>query len=120
MSETPAPALAPEPIEVSHAEFCRGLPAGRYRLIVNPERAKKYIRHRLLIVAITMPLAGLGAALALSGYPWAGLALVAAGVLLHRLVTAQAPRILLHLATRDARTYHEALDYEILEVRLAR
>lgn len=120
MSDTPPEDQAPEAVEVSHAEFRSGLPAGRFRLIVNPERARKYVRHRLFIIAITLPLVGVGAALALSGYPWLGLALVVAGVLLHRLVTVQAPRILLYLATQDARIYHEAIEYEILEVRLAR
>jgi hypothetical protein len=120
MSETTVDEPEPQAIEVSHAEFRSGLPAGRFRLIVNPERARKYVRHRLFVVAITLPMVGIGAALALSGYPWVGLALVVAGVLLHRLITAQAPRILLHLATQDARIYHEAIEYEILEVRLAR
>ena len=119
MSETSSEAQTAEAIEVSHAEFCRGLPAGRFRVIVNPERAKKYIRHRLFIVALALPLIGIGAALAISGYTWPGLSLVAAGVLLHRTVTAQAARILLYLATQDARTYQEAIEYEILEVRLA-
>lgn len=120
MSDTHPETQAAETVEVSHAEFRRGLPAGRFRLIVNPERARKYVRHRLFITAIALPIVGIGAALALSGHPWIGLALVVAGVLLHRLVTAQAPRILLHLATQDARVYHEAIEYEILEVRLAR
>lgn len=119
MNPTRSEAPPAEPISVPHAEFCQGLPAGRFRLIVNPERAKKYIRHRLFIVAIALPMLGIGAALALSGYPWLGLALVAAGVVLHRTVTAQAARILLYLATQDARTYHEAIEFEILEVRLA-
>lgn len=120
MSDIPPDDQAPETVDVSHAEFRSGLPAGRFRLIVNPERARKYVRHRLFIIAITLPLVGVGAALALSGHPWLGLALVVAGVLLHRLVTVQAPRILLYLATQDARVYHEAIEYEILEVRLAR
>lgn len=120
MTETRPQEPAPEPIEVSHAEFCRGLPAGHYRLIVNPDKARKYIRHRLFLIAFTLPISGIGVALALSGYPWAGLGLVAAGVLLHRLVNAHAPKILLYLATRDARTYFEAIEYEILEVRQAR
>lgn len=120
MSQTSSEAQSAEPIDVSHAEFCRGLPAGRFRVIVNPQRAKKYIRHRLFIVAIALPMLGIGAALAISGYPWPGLALVVAGVLLHRTVTAQAARILLYLATQDARTYREAIEYEILEVQLAR
>jgi hypothetical protein len=120
MNEAPQEATDPEPLEVSHQEFCVGLPAGRFRLIVNPDRAKKYIRHRLFIIAICLPIVGLGAAIAVSGRPWMGLSLIVAGVLLYRLVSAHAPRILLYLATHDARVYHEAIDYEILEVRLAR
>lgn len=73
----------------------------------------------MFINAISLPLVGLGAALAISGYSWLGLGLVVAGVLLHRLITAHAPRILLYLVTQDARIYHEAIEYEILEVRLA-
>ena len=109
-----------ETLDISHAEFRRGLPAGHFRLIVDPDKARKYVRHRLFLIAITLPLAGIGAALALSGHPWIGLGLVVAGVLLHRLVSTQASKILLHLATQDARIYREAIDYEILEVRRAR
>jgi hypothetical protein len=110
----------PDTVEVSHAEFCRGLPAGHFRLIVNPDKARKFVRHRLFLIAITLPMAGLGAAAALSGYPWAGLCMVVAAVALNRLVTYQAPKILLHLATQDERTYREAIEFEILEVRRAR
>lgn len=119
MNESSAPAGVPESIYVSHQEFCDGLPAGRLRLIVNPQRAQKYIRHRLFVIGIALPLAGVGTALSLAGHPWAGLPMVAASVLLHRLVKAHAPKILLHLATKDAKTYQEAIDYEIMEVRLA-
>lgn len=108
-----------ETLDVSHEEFRRGLSAGRFRLIVNPDKARKFVRHRLFLIAFTLPLAGIGAALALSGHPWIGLALVVSGVVLHRLVTTHAPRILLHLATQDGRIYREAIEYEILEVRLA-
>jgi hypothetical protein len=106
-------------LDISHAEFCRGLPAGQFRLIVNPERARKYIRHRLFIGPLTLPVAGVGVALALSGHTWPGLVLVVLSVLVNRGVSHQAPRILLHLATQDARVYREALEFEILEVRRA-
>ena len=114
MSDVPA-----EPIEVSHAEFRAGLPAGRFRLIVNPDRARRFVRHRLLLNFLMLPLIGVGAALALSGYTWSGLGLVALGVASHRLIGTQAPRILLHLALQDERIYRQAIAYEILEVRLA-
>lgn len=105
---------------VSHAEFCRGLPAGHFRLIVNPERARKFVRHRLLILPITLALAGIGVALAVVGHPFWGLGLVGAAVVFNRLISAQAAKILLHLVTEDEPTYLQAMEFEILEVRRAR
>ena len=115
----PAAPDHPTTLDVPFAEFRAGLPLGKFRVIVNPERAQKYIKHRLFIVGIALPLLGIGAALALSGYMWAGLPLVAIGFLLPRVVKAHAPKILLHLAQQDFKTYQEAIDFEILEVRSA-
>ena len=108
-----------EPISITHQEFKTGLPRGRFRVIVNPERAQKYIKHKLMVVALALPMIGIGAALALSGYPWAGAPLVLIGILLPRYIKKQAPKILLHLAQSDAKTYQEAIEFEILEVRMA-
>ena len=121
MSETPTGAFdAPEPIYVPFEEFRSGLPAGRFRLIVNPERARKYVKHRLMLTALILPIIGTGIGVAWYGHPWLGLGLVLAGIAAHRVVAHQAPRILLHMVTRDERIYREAIDFEILEVRLAR
>ncbi|MCZ8253990.1 MAG: hypothetical protein O9318_16100 [Hylemonella sp.] len=122
MSETSPSADADggEGIYVPYEEFRVGLPAGRFRVIVNPDRARKYVKHRLLLTALILPIIGTGIGMAFYGYRWLGLGLVIFGVLAHRLVAHQAPKILLHMATQDAKIYHEALDFEILEVRLAR
>ena len=106
-----------EALNIPHDEFSAGLPAGRLRVIVNPLLAQKYVRHRLFIVGISLPLLGIGAALAISGYLWAGLPLVAVGFLLPRVIKAHAPKILLYLAQHDAKTYFEAMKFGILEVR---
>lgn len=106
-------------IDVPYDTFRVGLRAGRFRVIVNPERAQKYVKHRLFVVGISLPLLGIGTALALSGYVWVGLPLVAVGVLMHRVIKAHATKILLHLALHDVRVYREAIDFEILEVRAA-
>jgi hypothetical protein len=108
-----------EPIFIPHQEFKTGLPRGRFRVIVNPECAQKYIKHKLFVIGIALPLMGLGAALALSGYPWAGLPMVLIGIILPRVIKKQAPKILLYLTQHDAKTYQEAIEYEILEVRMA-
>ncbi len=107
-------------ILVPHAEFRAGLPAGQFRVIVNPERARKFVRHRLLIFPLALSAAGIGVALALAGHPFWGIGLVALAVLANRLVSAQAAKILLHLASQDERVYFQAMEYEILEVRRAR
>ncbi len=119
MNETETNPDADATIEVSHQEFRTGLPMGRFRLIVNPERAQKYVKHRLFVVGISLPLLGIGAALALSGHFWWGLPMVLVGALLGRVIKAQATKILLHLALGDPKVYREAIDFEILEVRHA-
>lgn len=108
-----------EAIFIPHSEFKTGLPRGRFHVIVDPEKAQKYIKHKLMVVALALPMIGFGAALAISGYPWAGAPLVFIGILLPRYIKKQAPKILLHLAQNDAKTYQEAIEYEILEVRMA-
>ena len=85
---------------------------------MNPEKAKKDIQQRLVRVGIALPIIGLGTALSWSGYTWAGLPVIAIGLLLPRVVKAHAAKILLHLALREARTYRDALEFEILEIRL--
>ncbi len=107
-------------IAFTHQEFRTGLPAGRFRVVVNPQKARRYLKHRLLLTFILLPLIGIGAALAITGSTWLGLAMVALGVVGHRLISRQAGKILLHLALSDPKVYRDAIDYEIMEVRLAR
>jgi hypothetical protein len=119
MNEPETSAETPGAVYVPYPEFCAGLPAGRFRLIVNPERAQKYVKRRLFVVGVSLPILGIGVALSLSGYPWIGLPLVVIGGLMHRVIKAHATKILLHLALHDDKTYHEALEFEIMEVRYA-
>lgn len=110
-------ALEFKTVEVSHDEFRRGLPHGRFRVIVNPDLAPKYVQHRLAIKFLMLPVLGVGIALGLSGYIWAGLVLVSIGSLTPRLIRKSAPALLLHLASHNEDVYREAIEYEILEVR---
>ena len=100
-------------------EFRNGLPHGRFRVIVNPKLAAPFVTHRTHATPIAIALIGPGIAAALAGYPWAGAALVAAGVLLRRVVKVQAARILLHLASRVPSVYEHATEHAVMEVRRA-
>lgn len=104
---------------IPHAEFRSGLPAGRFRLVVNPKLARRYVARRLLLLVVLMPVIGVGLALALTGRTWPGALLVFAGVALNRLVMWQAPRLLVQMALRDAAVYAYATQEGLMEVRRA-
>jgi hypothetical protein len=101
---------------VAHDEFRTGLPHGRFRIVVNPVLARRYVVQRTRIDLLALSLIGAGAVLALTGQPWGGLALVATGIVANRLVRHQAARILLHLAARDEAVYAEAATQGVMEV----
>ena len=102
---------------VAYEDFRSGLPAGRFRVIVDPKLARRYVSQRLMLVVVVLPVIGVGMALALTGRTWPGLALIATGVLLNRVVMWQAGRILLHLALHDPKTYLQVTQSGVMEVR---
>lgn len=116
-----AGAAEPETLAVAvpYQEFKAGLPVGRFRLIVNPERAYKYVRHRLYLNGISIPLLGTGVALGLTGYLIPGTIFCVLGFGMRCFVKKEAPKILLHLIQNDAKVYYESIEFEIMEVRLA-
>ena len=117
-------AAAAEPenlaVAVPYEDFKAGLPIGRFRLIVNPQRAYKYVRHRLYLNGISIPLLGTGVALGLTGYLIPGTICCLLGFGMRWFVKKEAPKILLHLIQNDAKVYYESIEFEIMEVRLAR
>ena len=104
---------------IAYDEFRSGLPAGRFRVVVDPKLARRYVSQRLMLIVVVLPVIGVGLALALTGRTWLGALLVAAGVVLNRVVMWQAGRIVLHLATHDAKSYEQVTQHGIMEVRRA-
>jgi hypothetical protein len=102
---------------IAHDEFRAGLAHGRFRLVVNPELARRYVVQRTRMNLLAVLVIGSGAVLALSGQSWFGAALVAVGVVTRRLVRRKAAKILLHLALRDPAVYAETTTQGVMEVR---
>ena len=98
-------------------EFRNGLPHGRFHVIVNPKLAPAFVAYRIHATPLALAMIGPGVALALAGFPWAGAALVAAGILFRRAVKWQAGRILLHLASHVPAVYDHATGQGVMEVR---
>jgi len=104
---------------VPHAEFCAGLPAGRFRVVVDPKLARRFVSQRLLLMVVLMPVIGVGIALVLMGNTLPGALLVFGGVVLHRIVRWQAPRILVQMATQNPAVYEAVTQQGVMEVRRA-
>lgn len=104
---------------VDFQDFRAGLADGRFRIVVNPKLARRFVAQRMLLLVVLMPVIGVGIALALMGARWTGALMVAGGVLFHRLVMWQAPHILLHMASRDPKVYEQVTHEGLMEVRRA-
>ena len=101
---------------IAFEEFREGLPLGRFRVVINPELAKPFVMRRANALPIAIAIIGIGIASAVGGYPIVGLVLVMLGVLFRRGIRSQAPKILLTLASRQARIYYEATTQGVMEV----
>ena len=104
---------------VAHEEFRTGLPSGRFRIVVNPKLARRFVAQRLMLMVVLLPVIGVGIALVLNGETLPGALLVFAGVALNRIVMWQAPKILLQMALRNPSVYENVTQQGVMEVRRA-
>jgi hypothetical protein len=101
---------------MTHAEFTAAYARGEIRVQLDPQAAGRFLSARLLLPFVTMPVIGAGVALALVGWIFTGLALIALGFVAPRLIKRSAPRFLLRNALEDARLYEELMRSNILRV----
>jgi hypothetical protein len=111
------PAAGTEAPFVSFDDFRRGLPHGRFHVVVDPVLARSFVAARMNVLPAAIALIGCGIGVAFAGYPWWGALLVAAGIVLRRVVRWQAPKIALHLAASHEATYLDATSSGVMEVR---
>ena len=99
---------------MTHDQFIDAYRAARIRVVIDPGAAGRYVSARLLLPFVMLPVLGCGVALALIGWLWAGLAVLAAGIAAPRLIKRSAPHFLLTQALEDARTYDDVTQAGIL------
>lgn len=101
---------------MTHAEFVAACGAGRLKPQIDRTAAARYLSARLMLPLIRLPVLGCGVALALVGWYLSGLAVIAAGILLPRLVAGSAPQVLLDEALADEQRYNEFIAGGLLRV----
>ena len=71
---------------------------------------------RLLLPLMTLPVLGIGVALALLGWMWTGLAIIAAGIIVPRLIKRSAPHFLLTQMLEDAQHYEAICNAGVMQI----
>ena len=99
---------------MTHADFVSGYRSGALRVEIDPKGAGRALSARLLLPFVMMPVLGAGVALALVGWIYTGLAVVALGVIAPRLIKRSAPAFLLRNALEDAGLYEELTRTQVL------
>ena len=102
-------------VTLPHAEFITAYAQGEVTVNFDPKAAAKFLSARLLLPLFMMPVLGSGVALALVGWVWSGLAVIALGIIVPRLIKRGAPHFLLQQSLGDANLYQELLRNGVME-----
>lgn len=103
------------PATLTHAEFVAAYAQGQVIVNFDPKSAAKFLSARLLLPLFMMPVLGSGVALALVGWVWSGLAVIALGIIVPRLIKRGAAHFLLQQSLHDAGLYQELLRNGVME-----
>jgi hypothetical protein len=101
---------------MTHAEFLAAYTRGEIKVELDPAGSARFLSARLLLPLVMMPVVGIGIALALMGWVYTGLLVMAAGIVAPRLIKRSAPHFVLTQALEDPRVYDEVVSTEILRV----
>jgi hypothetical protein len=101
---------------MTHSEFVAAYARGEIRVEFDRQAAGRILSARLLLPFVMMPVVGAGVALALIGWIYTGLAVIALGFITPRLIKRAAPGFLLQNALLDARLYEELTGANVLRV----
>jgi hypothetical protein len=101
---------------VTHAEFVEHYRAGAIRVHIDASAAARYMSARLLLPFFMLPILGAGVALALIGWMWTGVAIIAAATIAPMLIKRSAPHFVLTQALHDREFYDDVVESKVLEI----
>lgn len=101
---------------MKHTTFITAYHAGRITVTFDPKRSGQLLSARLLLPLFMLPFLGLGVALALLGWMWTGLGVIAAGIIVPRLVKRSAPHFLMTQILDDSKLYDEVVQSGVMRI----
>jgi hypothetical protein len=101
---------------MTHEQFVTAYERGEIKVEIDPKAAARFVAARLLLPFVALPVLGMGVALALVGWIYTGLAIIAIGFVVPRLIKHNAPRFILTHALQDAPFYDEVTNSGLLKL----
>ena len=105
---------------MTHSEFTAAYARGEIKVEIDPKSAARYLSARLLLPLVMLPVLGAGVALALIGWIFTGLAVIAAGIIAPQLIKRGAAHFILTQALQDAAVYEDVTRAGLLRVTSAK
>ena len=102
---------------MTHDEFVQAYRSGTVRVHVDRAAAARYLSERLLLPLFMLPILGIGIALALTGWIWTGLSVIALATLMPPVIKRSAPHFIVTQAIADPQFYADVIETRVLEVR---
>lgn len=104
------------PLTLTHPEFITAYRNGTLIVNFDPQAAARFLSGRLLLPLFMMPVLGIGVALALTGWVWTGLLVIALGIIVPRLIKRGAAHFLLQQVLNDGNLYQELLRNGVMQL----
>lgn len=104
------------PLSMSHREFVAAYRDGAVIVNFDPKLAARFLSAQLLLPLFMMPVLGIGVALALVGWIWSGLTVIALGIIVPRLIKRGAPHFLLQQALDDETVYNNLQRSGVIQI----
>lgn len=101
---------------MTHAEFVTAYRRGDVKVEIDAKAAARHLSARLLLPFVAMPVLGIGVALAIIGWIYTGLAVIAAGVVVPRLIKRGAASFLLQQAIEDPKAFDTLVRANIMRL----
>ena len=101
---------------MEYEDFLEAYHGGRIRVDIDRKGAARFVSHRLLLPLFMMPILGIGTALAIIGWIWTGLTIIAVGTIVPMLIKLGAPNFVMTQSLHDARFYSDAYRAGILHL----
>lgn len=101
---------------MNQSEFVSAYAHGEIKVEVDPKEAARFLSARLLLPLFMMPVLGVGVALALVGWIFTGIAVLALGIIAPRLIKRSAPHFVFQQALNDPAFYEAVTKSGLLRI----